>query len=77
MSAAISCELPLSDPPEEQGFTNVYLDCEVINLDPAQGWTWNADGDGIILNGASCVKLKSGQVAQVTIATGCPTEVPK
>ena len=33
--------------------------------------------DTVVLNGASCAKLKSGQVSQVTIATGCPTEVPK
>ena len=76
-AAAISCELPLADPPDDIGFTNVYFDCEVVAYDPAQGWAWNDDSDTVVLNGASCAKLKSGQVSQVTIATGCPTEVPK
>ena len=73
---AISCELPLNDPPEMPGFTNVYLGCDVVTYDPAQGWDWK-DDTTVRLNGASCQKLKSGQVGQVTIATGCPTDVPK
>jgi hypothetical protein len=73
---AISCELPLADPPEEQGFTNVYFDCEVVTYDPASGWDW-LDESTVRLNGAACAKLKSGQVNEVKIATGCPTEIPK
>lgn len=76
-AAAVSCELPLADPPDDTGFTNVYFDCEVVAYDPGQGWSWNDDGNTVVLNGASCAELKSGQVGQVTIATGCPTEVPK
>lgn len=76
-AAAISCELPLGDPPQDVGFTNVYFDCEVVAYDPVQGWNWNDSQDTVQLNGASCLQLKSGQVSQVTIATGCPTEVPK
>jgi len=75
-AAAISCELPLADPPEDTGFTNVYFDCDVVGYDPAQGWHW-VDDNTVKLNGAACQELKSGGVAQVTIATGCPTELPK
>jgi hypothetical protein len=73
---AISCELPIADPPTEEGFTNVYLDCELVTFDPAQGWDW-VDESTVRLNGASCNKLKSGQVVEVKIVTGCPTELPK
>jgi hypothetical protein len=75
-ASAISCEFPLADPPTEPGFTNVYFGCDVVTYDPAQGWDWLDEGT-VKLNGAACQQLKSGQVSQVTIATGCPTELPK
>jgi hypothetical protein len=71
----ISCELPVADPPEEQGFTNVYLDCDLLPQDPLDGWTWL--GDTVVLHGEACAKLKSGAVTQVQVITGCPTEVPR
>jgi hypothetical protein len=77
---AISCELPLEDPPtaEEQGFLNVYLDCDVVPYDPASGWAWSDETKtGITLHGSACQKLKSGDVTEIHVATGCPTEVPK
>ncbi len=73
---AISCEFQLEKPPEEKGFTNVYLDCELLPFDPVHGWGWKGD-DVVWLHGDACDKLKSGKVAQVQIVTGCPTEVPK
>ena len=73
---AISCELDLVDPPEEQGLTNVYFDCDVVPFDPYGGWDW-LDEDTIELHGSSCQALKSGQVTEVKIATGCPTEIPR
>ena len=75
-SEAISCELDLADPPDEQGLTNVYFDCEVVPFDPYGGWDW-VDEDTVRLNGSSCQALKSGQVTEVKIATGCPTEIPR
>jgi hypothetical protein len=75
---AISCQLPLSDTPteEDKSFTNVYLDCELLPYDPVNGWGWLED-DTVWLHGEACDKLKSGDVAEVHIAIGCPTEVPK
>jgi hypothetical protein len=72
---AISCTFALSDPPADKGFTNVYLDCEAVPNDPVDGWDWLGD-DAVELHGAACAKLKSGQVKQVQVASGCPTEVP-
>jgi hypothetical protein len=73
---AISCDFELKDPPPEQGKTNVYLDCDVLPLDPIDGWAWNG-GEKITLYGEACIKLKTGKVTQVKIITGCPTEEPK
>jgi hypothetical protein len=73
---AISCEFVLQDPPPTEDETNVYLDCDVLPLDPANGWTWK-DEQTVVLNGSACVDLKTGKVSQVQIVTGCPTETPK
>ena len=73
---AIRCEITLSDPPADKGYTNVYFDCENVPYDEADGWTWVGD-DVVELHGAACAALKSGQVAQVKVASGCPTEIPK
>lgn len=73
---AISCKIELADPPDDKGFTNVYLDCDLVPYDAVNGWTWIED-DTVWLHGDACDLLKSGKVTQVQIATGCPTELPK
>ncbi len=75
---AISCEIELADPPdeEEKALTNVHMDCDLVPYDAVHGWTW-LEEDTVWLHGDACDKLKSGQVSQVQIATGCPTELPK
>jgi len=73
---AVSCEFELADPPTEQGMTNVYLDQEVLPYNDVDGWVWKPPAT-VRLLGAACDRLKSGQVKQVQIVSGCPTEMPK
>jgi len=73
---SISCKIDVADPPEEQGLTNVYFDCDVVPYDQYGGWDW-VDEDTIELHGPACKALKAGEVTEVKIATGCPTELPK
>jgi hypothetical protein len=72
-SLEITCDFDLTDPPESMGFTNVYLDGQLVPED-ADGWTW-ASSSRVELVGAACARLKSGQVKQVQIVSGCPTVV--
>lgn len=74
-SVVISCEIDLIDPPPEEGQTNVYLDQNLLLYDPVNGWRWTSPST-IELVGDACERLKSGQVGQVQIVSGCPTEVP-
>ena len=71
---AITCEFLLNDPPEDKGFTNVYLDCELLPFDPIHGWGWIEDHT-VWLHGDACEMLKNGEVAEVQVVTGCPTEI--
>lgn len=75
-SVAISCELELDAAPPEEGMTNVYLDKDVLPYDPDNGWTWDGPTK-IVLHGDACASLKGGEVMQVQIVSGCPTEAPK
>ena len=75
-AANISCRIDLQDPPQMTGFTNVYFDCDTVPYDPIDGWDWY-EGGSIFLHGDACARLRSGEVIQVKVATGCPTELPE
>lgn len=72
----VSCEFTVSDPPAEPGMTNVYLDQELLAYGYPNGWVWKTV-DTVELVGESCARLKAGQVKQVQIVSGCPTETTK
>lgn len=75
-SVVVSCEFDVLDPPDETGFTNVYLDYELLPFDPIDGWDWKSE-TVVELHGDACARLKNGMVKQVQIVSGCPTETPK
>lgn len=75
-AGAVSCDLDLTDPPMDQGYTNVYFDAAIVPLDPKDGWTWTSPST-ITLHGAACDKLKTGKVKSVQVVSGCPTEATK
>lgn len=74
--SAIPCDFQLADTPQDPSLTNVYLDQTIVLQDPVDGWTWTAP-DTITLHGVACAKLHSGQVGNVQIVSGCPTEQAK
>lgn len=74
-AVVVSCEFDLVDPPPEEGQTNVYLDQELLPYDEVNGWRWTSPSS-LELVGDACERLKDGEVGQVQIVSGCPTEVP-
>jgi len=73
-SLAISCEIPLDYVPDDRSFVNVYFDDMLVQYDPKDGWEWTPDG-GLSIRGEACDRLGSGDVLEVQILAGCPTEV--
>jgi hypothetical protein len=73
---AISCDFELASAPPQKDLTNVYLDRALLPQDPVDGWAFTSDTT-IALLGEACVRLKTGQVKEVQIVAGCPTEGPK
>lgn len=73
---AVTCDFTLTDPPQEAGFTNVYLDGKVLTYNVPGGWVWKPPAT-VRLLGDACDRVLAGKVVNVQIVSGCPTEMPK
>lgn len=71
---AISCDLPLSSPPEDPALVNVYFDDQVVPKSDEDGWRFSAS-DQIQFVGPACAALSAGDVLNVQVLSGCPTVV--
>jgi hypothetical protein len=71
---AISCDIDLGQVPPDPNQVNVYFDKTLVPSSPSDGWTWTGPSS-IELTGAACSELMSGDVLQVQIVAGCPTQV--
>lgn len=75
-SIAISCDFDLGAVPPDPALVNVYLDGELLSYEPLDHWAWK-DDHTVELRGATCARLKAGDIGKVQIVAGCPTEGPK
>lgn len=71
---AISCDLPLSETPENPELVNVYFDDQVVPKSDDNGWRYHGENT-IQLVGAACDTLSAGNVLNVQVLSGCPTVV--
>lgn len=72
-SLAQSCEIFLDQAPAFPDLFNVYFDATVVPQDDLDGWT--LDGQLVTFRGESCADLRSGDVSQVQMLSGCRTVV--
>lgn len=73
-AVAVSCSVTLGEEPPDHGLVNVYFDTRRVLFDANDGWVWTSDRT-LELRGEACEELKSGDVGQVQVVAGCPTEV--
>jgi hypothetical protein len=74
VEVAVSCSIALDQAPPDPALVNVYFDTTLVAYDELDGWAW--DGSTTVeLRGAACVELKSGDVLQVQVVSGCPTVI--
>ena len=71
---AISCDLPLSETPENPNLVNVYFDDHVVPKSDDDGWRYSGQ-DSIEFVGSACDTLSAGDVLNVQVLSGCPTVV--
>jgi hypothetical protein len=54
----------------------VYLDGKLVSKDSANGWSFGASSQTIVLNGSTCATVTSGAATGVQILFGCPGTTP-
>jgi hypothetical protein len=71
-----SCTFTLTTTPPDINNIGVYLDKNLVQQDPDNGWSFGGGQKSIVLNGDACTKVTSGQATTVEILFGCPGELP-
>lgn len=71
---SIGCTITLDVAPPDWSLVNVYFDNAIVKMSPGDGWK-QVDEKALEITGALCELLRSGDVFQVQIVAGCPTEV--
>ena len=74
--AVSSCTFTMSQVPPDPANVAVYLDGKLLAQDPANGWTFGATSQTVMLNGTSCDAITSGAASKVQILFGCAGEAP-
>ncbi|MCB9707323.1 MAG: VWA domain-containing protein [Myxococcales bacterium] len=73
-TAALSCTHTLKDNvPDAETEIFVYFDASVdaLTQEPVDGWTYDPATTTVTLHGASCDKVKSGEVSEVVVSYDC------
>ena len=70
--AVTTCTFALARTPPDVNNIAVYLDKNLVDQDPTNGWSLGPNSQTIILNGTSCDRITSGAATQVQVLFGCP-----
>jgi hypothetical protein len=74
LAVTTDCELTLELRPPDADRVNVYFDAEPVPFDAEDGWHWQ-DENTIVLEGAACEQLETGDVFGIEVLAGCSTIV--
>lgn len=70
---ALSCTIELKDRPPQANKLNVYLDGEILPWGDKDGWTLLEQT--VSLNGPACDRVRSGDVTEIQLLSGCQTVI--
>jgi hypothetical protein len=68
-----SCTLQLDQVPPEPDLVNVFLSEQVLPSSGPNGWTLS--GATVTILGSSCTEIMNGDVLDVRVVAGCPTQL--
>jgi hypothetical protein len=74
--AVSSCTFTMSQRPPDPNNVAVYLDGKILSNDPANGWTFGATSQTVMLNGSACNAITSGAASKVQVLFGCAGQPP-
>jgi hypothetical protein len=66
----------MSQLPPDPNNVAVYLDGKLIAQDQANGWTFGATSQTVMLNGSACDAITSGAASKVQVLFGCAGQAP-
>jgi hypothetical protein len=74
-AGSLSCDFTVSPVPTNMLDTAVYFGDTLVPYDAfmMNGWAWSGAAT-LTLYGSACAELRSGQVSQVQIVSGCPVD---
>jgi len=67
----VSCTIPLTTTPPDPSLLFVNENDVLLAEDATDGWSYDAMGNSLTLNGASCARLRSGETTRLSISFGC------
>ncbi|NCQ60796.1 MAG: hypothetical protein GW913_09040 [Myxococcales bacterium] len=68
----VSCSLPLSTSPMDGAGVFVNANDIPLSEDATDAFSYDATGNVVTLHGASCGRLRSGDIVRLDISFGCP-----
>jgi hypothetical protein len=71
-----SCTFILTSMPPDPNNIGIYLDKSLVPKDDANGWSFGASTQSIVLNGSRCDQVTSGAASTVSVLFGCPGGPP-
>lgn len=74
--AVTTCTFTLTQAAPDLNNIAVYLDKNLVQKDSANGWSFGANTQTIVLNGTTCDQITSGAATQVQVLFGCPGTSP-
>jgi hypothetical protein len=74
--AVSSCTFELSETPPDPANVAVYLDGALVPMDANNGWAFASTAKTVVLTGATCEKVTSGEASKVQVLFGCPGQAP-
>jgi hypothetical protein len=74
--AVATCNFTLSKTPPDPSNVAVYLDKNLVPKDAANGWSFGANSQSVVLNGSTCDKVMSSASSTVQVLFGCPGSLP-
>jgi len=74
--AVSSCTFTMSQSPPDPNNVAVYVDGKLIAQDQANGWTFGASNQTVMLNGTACDAITSGAASKVQVLFGCAGQAP-
>jgi hypothetical protein len=76
VGGVVSCKFALGSQPPDAMQLYVWENGVQVPVDPANGYTYDASGPSVTLNGSACAQLKANPNDKVQVVYGCPAPPP-